>query len=125
MIVTLGVRVLQVRFGNQYFGLLVLTQHQIVFSTVVLGLSVALVVQYGPGRAPSLFAYGAFCGGCSLLFALVGVSAVFVEKLQGIVMLALDALATFFLLAGGIVSSPLWTILGRLLTLLFRHLRLH
>jgi hypothetical protein len=67
-----------------------------------------LVKQYGPGHAPSIYPYGTFCGGAAFIIAVVGIAACFVEKLQGIVMLALDAFATFFLLAGGIVghNSP-------------------
>jgi hypothetical protein len=71
----------------------------------VLALSAVLIAQYGPGgSAPSIIDYGAFCGGASLVIALVGVAACFIESLQGIITLALDGLATFFLLAGGIVS---------------------
>jgi hypothetical protein len=72
---------------------------------VTLALAAVLVAQYGPGHAPSLFAYGVFCGGASLLIAFIGVAACFFDKLQGIITLALDALASFFLLAGGIVSN--------------------
>jgi hypothetical protein len=51
-----------------------------------------------------LINYGAFCGGAGLLCAAIGVVACFFEALQGIIMLALDGLATLFVLAGGIVS---------------------
>lgn len=77
---------------------------QIIFSAITLGLAAVLISKYGPGSAPALYSYGAFCGGASILFALVGVAACFVEKLQGLIMLALDGLTTIFLLAGGIVS---------------------
>jgi hypothetical protein len=53
-----------------------------------------------------LFDYGAFCGGAGVLFAAIGVLACFMESLQGIIILALDGLATFFVLAGGIVRYP-------------------
>jgi hypothetical protein len=52
-----------------------------------------------------LISYGAFCGGAGLLIAAIGVVACFFEALQGRIMLALDGLATFFVLAGGIVSQ--------------------
>jgi hypothetical protein len=78
---------------------------QSIFAAIVLALSVVLINQYGPGHAPSLLDYGAFCGGAALVIAIVGIVACFIESLQGIIMLVLDGLATFFLLAGGIVSS--------------------
>jgi len=88
MIVTLAVRVLQ-----------------LLFAAIVMALSVVLVDQYGPGHAPSIYAYGTFCGGAALIIGAVGIIACFVEKLQGLVMLGLDAFASFFLLAGGIAMA--------------------
>lgn len=88
MIVTLAVRVLQ-----------------ILFSVVTLALAAVLVAQYGPGHAPSLFSYGAFCGAASIIIAFIGVAACFFDKLQGIVMLVLDGFASFFLVAGGIAYA--------------------
>ena len=82
-----------------------LTRSQIIFSAITLALAAVLLAQYGPGHAPSLFSYGAFCGAASILISFVGVAACFVDKLQGILMLALDGLATFFLFAGGLVGS--------------------
>lgn len=72
----------------------------------MLGLSAALIKQYAPGtgKPPSLFDYGAFCGAAGIVIALFGIIACFVESLQGVILLALDGLASFFLLAGGIVS---------------------
>lgn len=105
MIITLGARVLQVspsRLGAMELGTNM--PLQIIFSAVVLALSVVLVKQYGPGHAPSLFDYGAFCGAASLAIAGVGIVACFYESLQGVIMLALDGLTVLFLLAGGIVS---------------------
>lgn len=73
-------------------------------AAVVLALSAVLIKGYGPGTSWSLISYGSFCGGAAFLFAAIGVVACFVEALQGIIMLVLDGLASFFLLAGGIVS---------------------
>jgi len=94
MIVTLALRILQLLFG-----------------IVVLALSIVLIKDFGPvpegltaHKVPSLIDYGAFCGGAALVIAVVGVVAAFIEGLQGIIMMALDGLAAFFLLAGGIVS---------------------
>jgi hypothetical protein len=60
---------------------------------------------YGPGHAPSLLDYGAFCGAAGLIFAVAGIGAIFIEALQGIITLALDGIACFFLLAGAAVST--------------------
>ncbi len=70
-----------------------------------MALSVVLVHGYGPGHAPSLLDYGAFCGAAALVIAVVGLAATFSERLQGIIILALDGLASFFILAGAIVSQ--------------------
>jgi hypothetical protein len=51
-----------------------------------------------------LLDYGAFCGGAALLFSVAGLATIFVDSLQGIIVLALDGIATFFLLAGAAVS---------------------
>lgn len=87
---------------------------QLLFAVVVLALSVVLIKGMGPvfagesvQKAPSLIDYGAFCGGAGIVIAVVGIAAAFFEPLQGIVTMALDGLATFFLLAGGIVSHLL------------------
>jgi hypothetical protein len=89
MIVTLAIRVLS-----------------LIFAAVVLALSAVLIKDFGPGKGPALIGYGAFCGGAGLVIGAVGVIACFFDKLQGIIMLALDAFASFFLLAGGIVRPP-------------------
>jgi hypothetical protein len=54
-----------------------------------------------------LLDYGAFCGGAGLLIAVAGLGAIFFEPLQGIITLALDGIASFFLLAGAGVSIPM------------------
>jgi len=66
----------------------------------VLALSTVLVNGYGPGHAPSLLEYGVFCGAGAFLFAAVGLAAIFFEPLQGIIVLGVDGVASFFLLAG-------------------------
>jgi hypothetical protein len=65
-----------------------------------------LINGYGPGHNPSIIDYGAFCGSAGLIIAVVGIAAIFFDALQGIIVLALDAFAAFFLLAGGLVSRP-------------------
>jgi len=72
---------------------------------VVIALSVRLVVTYGPGHAPSLLVFGAFCGAFSLGNALYGVGACFVEKLQGIHLIIVDAVTALLITAASIVST--------------------
>lgn len=72
---------------------------------MITGLSASLISGFGPGSPPSLIDYGAFCGGAGLVFAAIGLVAIFFEPLQGIVILVLDLVAAFFLLAGGGVST--------------------
>lgn len=94
MIITLALRILQ-----------------ILFAIIALALPIALIKGMGPvlptrhlDKAPSLIDYGAFCGGAGLAISLIGVAAAFFEPLQGLIVMALDGLAAFFLLAGGVVS---------------------
>lgn len=77
---------------------------KLLIGAVVLALSVILINGYGPGHAPSLLDYGAFCGGAGLLIAIGGLAAIFFEPLQGMIILGLDGIASFFLLAGAAVS---------------------
>ena len=53
----------------------------------------------------SLISYGAFCGGAGLILGVIGLAAMFFDGLKGIIVLGLDGIASFFLLAGGLVSS--------------------
>jgi hypothetical protein len=60
--------------------------------------------QNWPSAVPSQTTYAAFCGGWGILIALIGVVALFVEALQGLIIGALDGLTTLLVLAGAIVS---------------------
>ncbi|RFU35897.1 hypothetical protein B7463_g465, partial [Scytalidium lignicola] len=80
---------------------------QLIFSAVVLALSIVLIKNYGPGHAPSLFDYGAFCGGAAVLISLIGIVVAFMDSLQGVIQGALDVLAAFFLMAGGIAFAAI------------------
>ena len=55
---------------------------------------------------PSQTSYAAFCGGWGIVIAFIGIVALFVESLQGMVIAGLDGLTTFLMVAGGIVSLP-------------------
>jgi hypothetical protein len=85
-----------------------LTFVQILFSVIILGISVSLIKgQAWPSAVPSQTSYAAFCGGWGIVIALIGVVALFVEFLQGIIIAGLDGLTTLLMLAGGIVSFPM------------------
>ncbi|KAB2571717.1 hypothetical protein BFW01_g8220 [Lasiodiplodia theobromae] len=77
---------------------------QLLCAAVVLGLSITLIKSqvYGSVAANN---YAAFTGGFGLLVGLLGIAAVFIEPLAGLVMVAADALAALFLLAGGIAVA--------------------
>jgi Membrane-associating domain len=128
MVITLFLRVAQVsdlrlvlRCLQERLTFLVLLQ--LLFAAVVIALSAVLINGYGPGHNPSIIDYGAFCGGAGLIIAVVGIAAIFFDALQGIIVLALDAFAAFFLLAGGLVSRPRnsWLVSTHRLTGICRH----
>jgi len=87
MIVTLGLRALQ-----------------IVFCAIILALSVVLINGTG-GKSASQTDFASFCGGFGLVIAAIGIVACFLEALQGIIMAAIDGLAAFFILAAGIAFA--------------------
>ncbi|KAJ8068839.1 hypothetical protein OCU04_002529 [Sclerotinia nivalis] len=64
-----------------------------------------MIKGYGPGHSWSLISYGSFCGGAVIIIVAIGIVACFMEALQGIIMLVLDDVALFFLLAGGIAYA--------------------
>ncbi|PVI06030.1 hypothetical protein DM02DRAFT_610357 [Periconia macrospinosa] len=81
---------------------------QAVFASVVLGLSVTLVRNQGPGLAsPLSLRYAAFVGGFTLLAAFVGVAAEFLSALQGKVVFLLDGLVTLISISGGVLLAVL------------------
>jgi len=99
---------------------LALRSFQIIFSIIVLGLSISLlrgqlkdgsyqedngnIDQISNGTPPQT-GYAAFCGGWGILIALVGFGGIFVESLQGIILAGLDALTAVITLAGGIAFA--------------------
>ena len=80
---------------------------QILLGAVVLGLSVTLAKHQVNGAVPSETGFGTFAGAFGIIAAIIGLVAVFVESVPGIVSLAADALAAIFYLSGGVVSLPL------------------
>ena len=82
---------------------------QLLFGIVILGLSVTLIRGHHWGALPATLGYAAFLGGVTIIAALVGVAAVWITFLEGIVGMAIDVLAALLNIAGGIVrpTSPL------------------
>jgi hypothetical protein len=80
----------------------------------VLGLSVTLVKDWAPKAdrdfyhypdVPATSTYDAVTGGWAMLVALIGFASLFVEFLQGIIMMAFDTLAALLFVAGGIATA--------------------
>lgn len=71
---------------------------------MVLGLSVTLAKHQRVGSVPAETGFGSFAGAFGIIVAAVGIAAVFVERIPGVVTLVADALAGLCFLAGGIVS---------------------
>ena len=87
---------------------------QLIFGAIVLGLSITLIKGQIFGSAPSQTDFSAFAGGWAMFVALLGILATTIfGALEGIPILALDVLATLFLLAAGIVSPPSLSVLLR------------
>lgn len=83
---------------------------QLIFAAIVLGLSVSLAKGQAPSEfkapgVPATTGYSSFAGGFGMLIALIGFISIFVEFLQGIVMLVLDTLGSLIFLAGGIAVA--------------------
>jgi hypothetical protein len=93
--------------GIAFIATLVVRFFQILFAIVVLGLSITMAKWQVFGKPPPTTEYGAFSGGFAFLVGLVGVAAVFVEAIPGLIMAGLDALAAILTLAAGIVSRSL------------------
>ncbi|KAK3062494.1 hypothetical protein LTS18_003950 [Coniosporium uncinatum] len=84
---------------------LALRSVQIIFAAIVLGLSVSLAKGQGYGSVPATTGYSSFVGGFGIIVAAVGFAAIFIEKLNGIVIWVVDGLAAMFYLAGGIAIA--------------------
>ncbi|KAJ5633239.1 hypothetical protein N7490_009578 [Penicillium lividum] len=78
---------------------------QLAFSVVVLGLSIAIARQQYIGSVPSQTGYAAFAGALGVLVSIIGVVALWVESLSGIIIWVLDGVAAVALLAAGIVYA--------------------
>jgi hypothetical protein len=70
----------------------------------VLGLSVTNAKHQEVGNPPAETSFGSFTGAFGVLVSLVGLAALFIEKIPAFFIMAADALASIFFVAGGIVS---------------------
>lgn len=80
---------------------------QALFGVVVLGISVSLIRGHHWGSLPASLGFSAFVGGVTILGAALGVAALFLTFLDGMVGLIIDALVALINAAGGIVSASL------------------
>ncbi|KAF2691648.1 hypothetical protein K458DRAFT_285832, partial [Lentithecium fluviatile CBS 122367] len=85
---------------------------QLLFSVIVLGLSIGLLRGQGPGdegysSTPITIRFAVFVGAISLVTGFIGVAAEWVSALQGKIMLVIDGIITVINIAGGVVSAIL------------------
>lgn len=78
---------------------------QLIFSAIVLGLSIAAVRWQFYNNVPATNGFASFAGAFGAVAGLVGLAAIWISPLGGMIMSSIDALATVFFLAGGIVSG--------------------
>ncbi|KAF2795697.1 hypothetical protein K505DRAFT_348446 [Melanomma pulvis-pyrius CBS 109.77] len=78
---------------------------QLLFSVVVLGLSVSLIRDHKYGSLPVPLGYAAFVGGITVLGAFIGIASAWVELLQGIIGAGIDAFLLLINVAGGIIFA--------------------
>ena len=77
---------------------------QLLFSFVIIGLSVTLMKGHKIGDAPVTTTYSIFTGAFGAITAVVCLAALWVDAIKGIIVMAIDALTALFYIAGGIVS---------------------
>lgn len=84
-----------------------LRSFQLLFGIVIIGLTATLIKdQVFSGTLPSSIAYAAFAGGFGIVAGVVTIVALWVDVITIIFVLALDALAAVFYIAGGVVRFP-------------------
>ncbi|KAI2470367.1 marvel domain-containing protein [Annulohypoxylon bovei var. microspora] len=86
-------------------GALAVRGFLLLFSAVVLGLSVTLAKQQEVGAPPSETSFGSFIGAFGILISLIGFAALFIDKIPAFAMMAADGIATALFLAGGIALT--------------------
>ncbi|KAF1947347.1 hypothetical protein EJ02DRAFT_449925 [Clathrospora elynae] len=78
---------------------------QALFGIVVLGISVSLIRGHHWGGLPASLGFAASVGGVTILGAAIGVMAMFVSFLDGVVGLAIDGVIAIVNVAGGILLA--------------------
>ncbi|KAI1092379.1 marvel domain-containing protein [Rostrohypoxylon terebratum] len=77
----------------------------LIFGAVVLGLSVTLAKHQTIGSPPSETSFGSFIGAFGILVSLLGIGAMFVDKIPAFIVTAADGIATALYLAGAIALT--------------------
>lgn len=77
---------------------------KVVFGAVVLALSVTLAKQQVIGSPPPETSFFSFAGAFGLIASAIAILAIFIDKIPRVGVVAADALASVFYLAGAIVS---------------------
>ncbi|KAI0202937.1 marvel domain-containing protein [Astrocystis sublimbata] len=77
----------------------------VIFGAIVLGLSVSLAKQQALGSPPPETSFYSFTGAFGLIVSAVAILAIFVDKIPQIGVVAADALASIFYLAGAIALT--------------------
>ncbi|KAJ5261268.1 hypothetical protein N7478_011863 [Penicillium angulare] len=78
---------------------------QLLFSIVVLGLSITLARQQYYGKVPAETGYAAFTGALGIVVSLIGIAALWVSSLSGIIVWVLDGVTSLALMVAGIVYA--------------------
>ncbi|RAK98506.1 MARVEL domain-containing protein [Aspergillus ibericus CBS 121593] len=83
----------------------ILRAFQLVFSVVVLGISISLAKGQHINSVPGATGYAAFTGGLGTLASLIGAAAIFIESFQTFLSWAIDGLASLAFVTGGIIYA--------------------
>ncbi|KAJ5551243.1 hypothetical protein N7535_000814 [Penicillium sp. DV-2018c] len=78
---------------------------QLIFTIVVLAVSVKLAKGQEIGSVPAETGYAAFTGAIGILAGIVGIAALFVDSLDGLIAMVFDGVSGLALLVGGIIFA--------------------
>ncbi|TGJ87360.1 hypothetical protein E0Z10_g1336 [Xylaria hypoxylon] len=84
---------------------IVLRGFLVIFGAIVLGLSVTLAKQQVVGSPPAETSFFSFAGAFGLIASAIAILAIFIEKIPRVGVIAADALASVFYLAGAIALT--------------------
>ncbi|KAI1810892.1 marvel domain-containing protein [Poronia punctata] len=77
----------------------------LIFGAIVLGLSVSLAKQQVLGSPPAETTFFAFAGAFGIIVSLLGILAIFIDKIPSVGIMAADSLASVFYIAGAIALT--------------------